>query len=140
MTTHAVNTESADSLDVALAADSFLSFRALLRGRDRAYFTDEVAEQNMRVFSAWALENDLGIADMQTVGFWQLAFANCDKSTLTVDPNAPIFQHERKLFRQRVGAMSVAEIKEAAKHEAGFADEYQALQAAEDVTFGVKGF
>ena len=137
MTTH---TENADSPEVALAADSFLSFRALLKGRDRAFFTDDYAEQNIKVLTAWSLENGLVLDDMQAVGFWQLAFANCDKSKLAVDPNAPIFVQERKLFRQRVQQMSVAEIKAAARNEAGFAENYRQLQAAENDSVGVKGF
>jgi len=137
MTTH---TENADSPEVALAADSFLSFRALLKGRDRALFTDVVAEQNIKVLTAWALENGLGLDDMQAVGFWQLAFANCDKSKLAADPNAPIFAQERKMFRQRVAQMSVAEVKQAYASEADFKEKYDALQKAEEPNIGIKGF
>jgi hypothetical protein len=133
-----IENQDVNTPEIAAATDAFVAFRTLLKGKDRAYFTDEISEQNIKLLTGWALENDLDFSDMQTIGFWQIAFANC-RDKLTVDPNAPIFRHERQLFRQRVGAMSVAEIKEAAKHEEGFAERYQALQAAEDVTFGVKG-
>ena len=116
-------------------ADAFETFLSLLRGRDQAYFSDPVADQNIKTLNAWAESQGMSFADGATLGYWQLSFQNC-KPQLALDTSAPILARvkatEDAAFRERISVMSVSEIKANYQTDADFKARYDRLNRGQN--------
>jgi|ERR1700683_655818 len=110
--------------------DAFATFKAALQGKNQGYFTASVEEKNATTMINWALANGMTLADAANLGFWQLSFGNT-KAQLVLDEKAPVVARIKSIedagFRDRVAAMSVAQIKETYQTDSDFRVRYEAL-------------